>query len=108
MSETGGARRGAGLGDYALSLCLLAFVWSAIFYVLKGPWGNVVWLSAAILVVRYGLLGLAALFVRPWPFKLVLAGSVLTWGVVDLLAVTGIFDVYGLLMPVEDFIYFQF
>lgn len=101
-------KRSASLGDYALSLLLLAFVWSAVFYVLKGPWTHVVWLSAVILVVRYGLLTLAALCVRPWPFKLLLAPSVLLWGVLDLLATLEIFDVYGLLRPAEDFIYFQF
>ena len=100
--------RKASLGDYALSLFLLAFIWSAIFYVLRGPWASLTWISVVIMVVRYGLLGLASLCVRPWPFKIVLALSVLTWGTLDLLATTGLFDVYGLLMPVEDFIYFQF
>ncbi len=107
MSEPHPARTTT-ISDWGLSLALLAFVWSAVFYILKAPFGHIVWLSALVLVVRYGLLTFAALCLRPWPMKLIVAPSVLLWGLLDLLATMGWFDVYALLRPAEDFIYFQF
>ncbi len=101
-------KRETSAGDYALSLLLLAFVWSALLYVLKGPFSGLTWLSLVIAAMRYGLLAIAALFVRPWPFKIVLLLSVATWAALDLLAIADLFDVYALLQPAEDFIYFQF
>jgi predicted tellurium resistance membrane protein TerC len=87
---------------------LLAWLWSALLHVLTGPWIGLVWLAAGVALLRYALLAVAALLVRPWPWKLVLLPSVLLWGLLDLLSITGVFSVYGLLRPAEDFVHFQF
>lgn len=95
-------------GDYALSLLLLAFLWTGLLHVLKAPFWELTWLSVIVVAVRYGLLGLAALFVRPWPFELMMLLSVLIWAGLDLLAITGLFDVYAVLQPGGEFLHFQF
>ena len=51
---------------------------------------------------------MAALLVRPWPWKPILFLSVVIWAGLDLLVITGLFDVYGLLQGGEDLLYFEF
>ncbi|MFH1463865.1 MAG: hypothetical protein ABIO70_05735 [Pseudomonadota bacterium] len=96
------------LRETALGLTLLVFLWTAVLHILIGPLAAATWPHMLIVLVRYALLVAAGALVRPWWLALGVVGSALLWGLLDLLATTGLFSVYSLLVPSEPFLYFQF
>jgi hypothetical protein len=87
--------------------CILAF--TPVLYVACGWAEAPVAVFSSIGVLRAVLLLAIGVFVRPWPLRIVIAFAVLLFIALDVLAITGVWNVYE---PPwrenDDFIYFQF